>query len=93
MDLILDRSCQIHGTPDKPASHTNRDCRVFKQASKANGRNKEVESKSEDDDEGPRQADTGGQKKFPPEVKAVKMIYATHIPRRERKRALRDVYG
>ena len=27
---ILDRSCQIHGTPDKPANHTNRDCWVFK---------------------------------------------------------------
>ena len=35
----------------------------------------------------------GGQKKFPPEVKMVNMIYATHIPKRERKRALRDVYA
>ena len=26
LDHILDRSCQIHGTPDKPANHTNRDC-------------------------------------------------------------------
>ena len=23
LDRILDRSCQIHGTPDKPANHTN----------------------------------------------------------------------
>ena len=28
----------------------------------------------------------------PPQVKTVNMIYATHIPKRERKRALRDVY-
>ena len=27
-----------------------------------------------------------------PQVKTVNMIYATHIPKRERKRALRDVY-
>ena len=26
MDRILDRSCQIHGTPDKPANLTNGDC-------------------------------------------------------------------
>ena len=26
-------------------------------------------------------------------MKAVNMIYATHIPKRERKRALRDVYA
>ena len=30
LDCILDRPCQIHGTPDKPANHTNRDCWVFK---------------------------------------------------------------
>ena len=30
LDRILERSCQIHGTPDKPADHTNRDCWVFK---------------------------------------------------------------
>ena len=30
LDVILERSCQIHGTPDKPANHTNRDCWVFK---------------------------------------------------------------
>ena len=36
LDRILDRSCQIHDTPDKPANHTNRDCWVFKQAGKLN---------------------------------------------------------
>ena len=29
----------------------------------------------------------------PPQVKMVNMIYVTHIPKRERKRALRDVYA
>ena len=33
---ILDRPCQIHDTPDKPANHTNRICWVFKQAGKLN---------------------------------------------------------
>jgi len=54
LDRILDRPCQIHGALDKPANHTNRDCLVFKQASKVNSRNKEGESHSEDDDEEPR---------------------------------------
>ena len=30
LDRILDRPCQIHGTPDKPPNHTIRDCWVFK---------------------------------------------------------------
>ena len=46
-----------------------------------------------DDEEGSRRPNTGGQKGFPPQLKTVNMIYATHIPRRERKRALRDVYA
>ena len=29
LDRILDRPCQIHGTPDKPANHTNRRCWVW----------------------------------------------------------------
>ena len=28
-----------------------------------------------------------------PQVKRVNMIYATHIPKRERKRALKDIYA
>ena len=35
----------------------------------------------------------GGQKKFPPEVKTVNMIYVTHIPKQERECALRDAYA
>jgi hypothetical protein len=91
LDKILDRPCQIHGTLDKPASHTNRNCWVFKQAGKLNTEHKGKEPPSEDDDE-PRPPRTEGQKQFPPEVKTVNMIYVTHIPKREHKCALRDVY-
>ena len=45
------------------------------------------------DDEEPRRPNTEGQKKFPPQVKTVNMIYTTHIPKREWKRALRDNYA
>ena len=50
MDRILDRSCQIHGTPEKPANHTNRDCWVFKQAGKikAGQRGKGLHSDNEE---------------------------------------------
>ena len=78
------------GTPDKPANHTNRDCWVFKLAGKINAENKD-KGLHNDDDEEPWCTNTGGQKKFPPQVKTVNMIYATHIPKRERKRVLRDV--
>ena len=91
MDRILDRLCQIHGTPDKPANHTNRDCWVFKQAGKLIAENKDKGPHSDDKEE-PRQPHTGGQKRFPLQVRTVNMIYASHIPKRERKRALRDVY-
>ena len=53
LDRILDRSCQIHGTPDKPANHTNRDCWVFKQAGKINAENKD-KGLHIDDEEEPR---------------------------------------
>ena len=64
LDLILDRSCQIHGTPDKPANHTNRECWVFKQAGKLNAKNKDKGLHSDDEEE-PRPPNTGGQKRFP----------------------------
>ena len=60
LDRILDRPCQIHGTLDKPANHTNRDCWVFKQAGKLNAKNKEKGSQSEDDNEESRPPNTGG---------------------------------
>ena len=58
---------------------------VFKQDGKLNVENKEKGSQSKDDDEEPLHPNTGGQKKFPPQVKMVNMIYVTHIPMRERK--------
>ena len=64
LDRILDRLCQIHGTPDKPANHTNRDCWVFKQAGKLNAENKDKRLHSDDEEE-PRPPNIGGQKKFP----------------------------
>ena len=92
LDRILDRLCQIHGTPEKPANHTNRDCWVFKQAGKLRAENKDKGLHSNDEEE-PRPPNNSGQKGFPPQVRTVNMIYATHIPKRERKRALRDVYA
>ena len=65
LDRILERSCQIHGTPDKPANHTNRDCWVLKHAGKINTENKDKGLHSDDDEE-PRRPNMGGQKKFPP---------------------------
>ena len=65
---------------------------MFKQAGKlsAETRDKGLHS---DDEEELRQPHTRGQKRFPPQVRTVNMIYATHIPKRERKRVLRDVYA
>src|SRR4051812_25534967 len=49
LDRILDRQCQIHGTPKTPATHTNRECWVFKQADRA-GAKDERGSQSDDSD-------------------------------------------
>ena len=81
MDRILDRLCQIHGTPEKLANHTNRDCWVFKQAGKLRAENKDKGLHSDDEEE-PRPPNNRGQKGFPPQVRTVNMIYATHIPKR-----------
>ena len=59
LDHILDRSCQIHGTPDKPANHTNRDCWVFKQADKLNAENEDKGLHSDDDEEPQRPNNSG----------------------------------
>ena len=61
LDKTLERPCQIHGTPDKPANHTNINCWFVKQADKINTEHKGKGPPSEDDDE-PRQSNTGGQK-------------------------------
>ena len=83
LDQILDRSCQIHGTPGKPANHTNMDCWVFKQAGKLIAENNDKGLHSDDEEE-TRPPNNRGQKGFPPQVRTVNMIYATHIPKRER---------
>ena len=74
--MILDKLCQIHGTPDKPANHTHRECWVFKQAGKLNAEHKggrhQAKTRMSLDSK------TLGQKKFPPEVKTVNMIYDSH---------------
>ena len=65
---------------------------MFKQAGKLNAENRDKGLHSNDEEE-PRPPDNRGQKGFPPQVWMVNMIYATHIPKRERKHALRDVYA
>lgn len=59
LDKILERSCQIHGTPNKPANHTNRECWVFKQASKLNAEHKGKAPQRKDEDES-RHPNMGG---------------------------------
>ena len=86
MEKILDRPCQIHGQPDKPANHTNRNCWVFKQAGKLNTEHKGRRPPGDSDDEETHQPNTEGEKQFPPEVKTVNMVYATHIFIREQEK-------
>ena len=40
LNRVLDRLCQIHGTSEKHANHTPRECWVFKQAGKLNAKHK-----------------------------------------------------
>ena len=64
---------------------------MFKQAGNLSAETRD-KGLHRDDEEGPRPPNNKGQKGFPPQVQTVNMIYATHIPKRERKHALRDVY-
>ena len=64
LDRILDRLCQIHGTPEKPANHTNRDCWVFKQAGKLIAENNDKGLHSDDEEE-TRPPNNRGQKVSP----------------------------
>ena len=75
--------------PEKPANHTHRECCVFKQAGKLNAEHKGRETPSEDEDE-PHPPNTGGQKKFPPEVKTVNMIHTTRTSLRRHEHAHKD---
>ena len=74
LNKILDRICQIHSTPGKPANHTHRDCWVFKQSGRLNVEHKGLDTPSEDGDESHRQQ-TGAQKTFPLEVKTVNSLH------------------
>ena len=69
LDRILDRPCQIHGLPDRPANHTNRNCWVFKQAGKLNADHKGRRPPGDKDDGSACQQNTRGQKKFPFDVR------------------------
>ena len=91
LDRILDRPCQIHGTPGTAANHTNRECWVHKQADRSGAENKEKGSQSDEDDEEPRSPNKRGQKQFPLQIKTVNMINAIHIPKREQTYTFRDV--
>ena len=76
LNKILDKICQIHSTPGRPANHTHRDCWVFKQSGKLNAEHKGLDTPSEDDD-APHKQNTGEQKKFPQEVKIVNSLQVT----------------
>ena len=65
---------------------------MFKQAGKLNAEHRDKGLHS-DEDGVLRPPNNSGQKGFPPQVWTVNMIYATHIPKRERKHALNDVYA
>jgi hypothetical protein len=69
VDRILDQPCQIHGHPDKPANHTNRNCWVFKQAGKLNAEHKGRRPPSDKDDGAAHQLNNRGQKQFPSKVR------------------------
>ena len=60
LDRVLARPCQIHGSPDKLANHTNRNCWVLKQAGKLNAEHKGKGPPSDSEDEETRQPNTGG---------------------------------
>ena len=68
---ILDRPCQIHSHPDKPANYTNRNCWVFKQAGKLNAEHNGRRPPGDKDDGAARQPNTRGQKQFLSEVRSL----------------------
>ena len=76
LNKILDKICQIHSTPGKPANHSHRDCWVFKQSGRLNAEHKGLNTPSEDEDE-PQKQSTRKQKNFPQEVKTVNSLHIT----------------
>src|SRR3954467_11093929 len=73
---IMDRICQIHSTPGKPANHIHRDCWVFEQSGRLNAEHKGLDAPSEEEDE-PQKQQTRKQKNFPQEVKTVNSLHIT----------------
>jgi len=73
LNKILDRLCQIHSTPEKPANHTHRDCWVFKQSDRLNAEHKGLETPSESDETQKQRSEN--QKTFPLEVKTVNSLH------------------
>ena len=73
LNKILDRICQIHNTPGKPANHTHRDCWVFKQSGRLNAEHKGLDTPSES--EKTQKQRSGNQKTFPLEVKTVNSLH------------------
>ena len=61
LDKILDKPCAIHGTPDKPATHSHRNCWVIKQAGKIAADNQGKSQPRNEDGDQPRPSN-GGQK-------------------------------
>src|SRR4051812_49941059 len=76
LNKILDKICQIHSTPGKPANHTHRECWVFKQSGQLNAEHKGLDTPSEEEDEPQRQS-TRKQKNFPQKVKTVNLLHVT----------------
>src|SRR3954464_11026496 len=50
LNKILDRTCQIHSTPGRPANHTHRDCWPTWQSVRLTAEHKGLETPSEDKD-------------------------------------------
>ena len=73
LNKILDKICQIHITPGRPANHTHRDCWVFKQSGRLNTERKGSDTPREDDE--PHKQHAGKQKTFPLEVKTVNSLH------------------
>ena len=64
LDRILDRPCQIHGHPNKPANHTNRSCWVLKQAGRLNAGHNGNGPPGNRDNRAAHQLNAGGRKQF-----------------------------
>lgn len=91
LDQILDKPCAIQGAPDSPATHSNQNCWVIKQAGKiaADYQDRGRGHSSNKAQHGPG---SSSQKEFPSDVKDINMVYPTHIQRRQT-RTSRHTYG